>query len=94
VILSWDATIAALDIDTPGRVPWWPRPNVKLFNVLVHVLTETSRHAGHADIVRELIDGSVGLRAGVSNLPDEDQEWWAGYRDRLEAAAQTFRAAR
>jgi hypothetical protein len=41
-----DATIAALDIDAPGHVPWWPRPNVKLFNVLVHVLTETNRHAG------------------------------------------------
>ena len=48
-----DATIAALDIDAPGHVPWWPRPNVKLFNVMVHVLTETNRHAGHADILRE-----------------------------------------
>lgn len=28
--------------------------------VLLHVLAETTRHAGHADITRELIDGSVG----------------------------------
>ena len=48
-----DATIEALNLDTPGHVPWWPRPNVKLFNVIVHVLTETNRHAGHADILRE-----------------------------------------
>ena len=41
-----DATIAALDIDAPGHVAWWPRPNVKLFNIMVHVLTETNRHAG------------------------------------------------
>ena len=55
-----DVAIAALDIDAPGHVPWWPRPNVKLFNVLVHVLTETNRHAGHADILREQLDGAVG----------------------------------
>ena len=55
-----DATIDALAIDAPGHVPWWPRPDVKLFNVLVHMLTETSRHAGHADILREQLDGSVG----------------------------------
>jgi hypothetical protein len=42
-----DATIAALAIDAPGQVPWWPRPDVKLFNFMVHILTETSRHAGH-----------------------------------------------
>jgi len=41
-----DATITALDIDAPGHVPWWPRPDVKLFNVMIHVLSETSRHAG------------------------------------------------
>ncbi len=55
-----DATIDALPIDAPGYVPWWPRPDVKLFNVMVHILTETSRHAGHADILREQLDGTVG----------------------------------
>lgn len=58
-----DATITALAIDCPGYVPWWPRPNVKLFNVQVHVLTETSRHAGRADILREQLDGSTGRAA-------------------------------
>src|SRR5580704_14723644 len=58
-----DATIAALDIDAPGHVSWWPRPDVKLFNILVHVLTETNRHAGHADILREQLDGAVGFDA-------------------------------
>ena len=51
-------------------------------------LHQTHRHAGHADIVRELIDGSVGLRADNSNLPPGDQTWWQTYRDRLEAAAR------
>ncbi|WP_405656882.1 DinB family protein [Streptomyces sp. RK9] len=58
-----DATIAALTIGSPGHVPWWPRPDVKLFNILVHMLTETSRHAGHADILREQLDGSTGTTA-------------------------------
>ncbi len=58
-----DATIAALNIDAPGHVPWWPRPDVKLFNILVHLVAETNRHAGHADILREQLDGRTGSRA-------------------------------
>ncbi|MET9225968.1 DinB family protein [Lentzea sp. NPDC003310] len=55
-----DATILALSVDARGHVPWWPRPDVLLFNVLVHVVTETARHAGHADILREQLDGVTG----------------------------------
>ncbi|SDJ19408.1 Protein of unknown function [Lentzea albidocapillata subsp. violacea] len=55
-----DATISALAVDAPGHVPWWPRPAVMLFNVLVHLVTETARHAGHADILREQLDGATG----------------------------------
>ncbi|NKY41382.1 DinB family protein, partial [Cellulomonas septica] len=59
-----DATVAALPVDAPGHVPWWPQPDVMLFNVMVHVLTETARHAGHADILREGLDGAVGMADG------------------------------
>lgn len=84
-----DATIAALPLDAPGHVPWWgDRGDVTLHQVLVHVATESHRHAGHADIVRELVDGAVGLRAGNENLPDADGAWWAAYRERVEAAAK------
>jgi len=37
-----------------------PGPPVSLRWVLMHLLEETARHAGHADILRELIDGSTG----------------------------------
>jgi len=37
-----------------------PEPPVNLRWVLMHLLEETARHAGHADILRELIDGDVG----------------------------------
>lgn len=73
-----DATIAALPIDSPGRVPWWPQPEVMLFNVMVHVLTETNRHAGHADILREQ----------VSTEPQPDDASWVAHRATVEQAAR------
>ena len=85
-----DATIEALPLDAVGQVPWWhpDRRAVSLHRVLVHVIAETHRHAGHADIVRELIDGAAGLRADNDNLPPGDQEWWRSYRERVERAAR------
>jgi hypothetical protein len=85
-----DETIDALPLDAIGRVSWWPddRSEVTLHRILVHMIAETNRHAGHADIVRELIDGTAGLRKGVSNLPDRDEAWWTDYRDRVEQAAR------
>jgi uncharacterized damage-inducible protein DinB len=85
-----DATIAALGLEAVGHVPWWPaeRNEVTLHRILVHVVTDTSRHAGQADIIRELIDGAAGLTAGDSNLPSDDQAWWAAHRDRVERAAR------
>ncbi len=88
-----DATIASLTLESVGRVPWWPedRAEVTLHRVLVHMATETHRHAGHADIVRELIDGAIGLQPGNENLPEADAAWWTGYRERLERTAAGFR---
>lgn len=82
-----DATIAALDIDAPGHVAWWPRPDVKLFNIMVHVLNETTRHAGHADILREQLDGTVGTVAGHSDLHTRDATFWERHRAEIERAA-------
>ncbi|WP_181775991.1 DinB family protein [Amycolatopsis pittospori] len=76
-----DATIAALAIDSPGHVPWWPRPDVKLFNVMVHILTETNRHAGHADILREQLDGTV-------DAPGQDAAHWEARRAEIDRAAK------
>ena len=85
-----DRTIDELDLTDTGLVPWWPeeRRRPTLHRVLVAVVAETHRHAGHADIVRELIDGSAGLGAAYSNLPHQDAAWWRAYRDRVEAAAR------
>src|SRR4029450_12997060 len=82
-----DATIDALALDSPGRVLWWPpeRQQVTLQQIMVHVTAEIARHAGHADIIRELIDGNAGDNDG--NLPDQTTQEWASYRLRLEQAA-------
>jgi hypothetical protein len=89
-----DATIDALTLDAEGTVPWWPaeRNPVTLHTIAVHMIAEVNRHAGHADLVRELIDGTSGLRADNSNLPDGDPAWWLAYRRRLEEIAAEFGA--
>ncbi|WP_329271072.1 DinB family protein [Streptomyces pseudovenezuelae] len=91
--LAWkhsDSTIATLALDAVGRVPWWPeeRRETTLHHILVRVISDTQRHAGHADIVRELIDGSVGCLQNKGDMPPGDQAWWASYRSRLERVAR------
>lgn len=90
-----DATIDALALDAVGHVPWWPpdRSEVTVHRILMHMIAETNRHAGHADIVRELIDGAAGLREGNDNMPPGDQAWWESYRSRLERVAQESSSA-
>jgi uncharacterized damage-inducible protein DinB len=85
-----DATIATLALDAIGHVPWWPadRSEVTLHKILVHMIAETDRHAGQADIIRELIDGAAGLRGGNDNMAQGDKAWWESYRIRLEVAAR------
>ena len=57
-----NAVISAASLDAPPA--WWPAffPNYRLDtlrDVLLHVITETACHAGHADAARELIDGKL-----------------------------------
>ena len=85
-----DATIEALSLDAPGRVPWWPaeRRDVTLHQILVHQCAETARHAGHADILRELIDGAAGHSPGRPSMSERSSQQWAEHRARIEAAAR------
>ena len=85
-----DATIDALALDATGRVPWWPSDGneVTLHHALVRVIADTHRHAGHADIVRELIDGAVGMSEGNDSMAPGDSAWWEDYRSRLERVAK------
>jgi uncharacterized damage-inducible protein DinB len=56
-----DAIIADHDLDDLCRTAVHGDPDpVNLRWVLTHLLEETARHAGHADILRELLDGRTG----------------------------------
>jgi hypothetical protein len=70
-------------VPVPKGVPWFP-DDVDAWSVrwvLLHLITETARHAGHADIVREMIDGATAfpLMAAVEGWPATDwmQPWEA-----------------
>ena len=86
-----DATVAELPLDAAGVVPWWSAAHrdVTLHRVLVHVIADLTRHAGHADILREDIDGAAGLKVDVTNLPEVD---WPAYVTRLRSVAEEFPA--
>ena len=86
-----DATIRELPLDAVGQVWWWGDATVTLHHVMVHVIADTQRHAGHADIVRELIDGSVGMLKGNDNLHVRDAGEQRRLHDRVEATAAQFK---
>lgn len=84
-------TFAVTSLEDTGTVPWWPaeRRHPTLNTVLVHMIVETARHAGHLDIVRELIDGSAGRFDGDQSMPGDDEIDWPAYVAKVEAAART-----
>lgn len=85
-----DATIEALPLDAPGSVPWWPPGNtVTLQHILLHMIQEEARHCGHADILREQIDGALGYESPGDNIPDWSEGRWAEYVERLTAIAES-----
>ncbi|MEC5190036.1 MULTISPECIES: DinB family protein [unclassified Arthrobacter] len=90
-----DATIEALPLDAVGEVPWWnaERRQVTLQQILVHMCVETAHHLGHADILRELIDGAAGQSAGDPNLSHRTPGEWALHCASIEAAARAAAAA-
>jgi hypothetical protein len=84
-------TVEALPLDAVGHVPHWPAPQneVTLHRILVHVTAEVAQHAGHADVVREHLDGAAGLRADRSSLPSGQYDWPA-HVAKVQAAADRF----
>jgi hypothetical protein len=65
-------------------VPWWRRSGVLVFSVMVHVLTETNRHAGYADILCEQLDSAVGTDVRNTASPEHDAACWEAQRANIE----------
>lgn len=82
-----DRTITELDLDAPAVVAHWPahRRQTTLAVLLVHMVVETSQHAGHADLARELIDGRVGadLTEPTSTVFDAARAAAAGFAEKI-----------
>jgi hypothetical protein len=70
-------------------VPHWPaqRDEVTRHQILAHMIAETRRHAGQADIVRELVDGAAGHRPDNDNMGSDDPAYRPRHHERLEQAA-------
>lgn len=95
---SWahaNETFQTAELDDVGEVPWWPeeRRRPSLRTILVHMINETARHAGHIDIVRELIDGAAGRFAGDASIASGDELDWPAYVAKVEAAARRHAAS-
>lgn len=84
-----DRTITDLALETPGQVAHWPeeRRATTLGVLLVRMVSETAQHAGHADVLRELIDG----KAGPDHDDFGDDATWQQYHARIQAAAEAHR---
>lgn len=69
-----------VDLDTPvpvpHHIPWFPKDldNWSARWVALHIIEELTRHAGHADIIRESIDGATmyELMAALEQWPETD----------------------
>jgi len=83
-----DETIDTMPLATVGHVPWWGSREVSLFRIIIHVSDEIARHAGHADILRELTDRSVGLHVDNTNIPDWEKGDAELYLDKLKNLAE------
>ncbi len=83
-----DAALAHVPLDAPATVAWWPEERrVTTFgHLVVRVVAETAQHAGHADILRELVDGQAGR-----DHDDLDAAQWTDYVARIQAAADEHR---
>jgi uncharacterized damage-inducible protein DinB len=89
-----DSVTEELPLDARVTVAWWPEGLTEptLSTLLVHMIQETARHAGHADIIRESIDGAAGEREGVGDpaTGNADAAWKLHY-DKLQSIAQGSR---
>lgn len=75
-------SIDALDLDTVGTHHTGLK--VSLRWMILNVLSDTLRHLGHADVLRESIDGAVGVDPVLSNTVDgDDDEYWSKFRQRV-----------
>ncbi|MDJ0354486.1 DinB family protein [Pseudarthrobacter sp. PH31-O2] len=84
-----DAVLDDLELDTTAVVQWWTKHrHTTVERLLVHMIAESHRHAGHLDIVREQLDGFIGLRPSAPNIPGLTPDQWEEQRLRIKELAR------
>lgn len=84
-----EAALDNLELASPAVIPWWSvHRHSTVEHLIVHMIAETSRHAGQLDIVRELLDGQVGLREQALNLPSYSSAQWQEQYSHLQQLSQ------
>ena len=83
-----DETIAAVPLDAPAHVEWWPeeRAHTTFGHLLTRVVAETAHHAGHCDVVRETIAPASARDPAVG-----DASYWDDWVAMIQAAADAHR---
>ena len=86
---SSDASIAAVPFDAEATVSWWEedRRHPTFGSLVVRVVAETAQHAGHAEILREGLDG----RGGRDHDAVGGEDVWRRYVASIQRAAEPFR---
>ena len=88
-IAAADGVLDELELGSPAVVPWWGKHrHTTVERLLVHMIAESHRHAGHLDIVREQLDGFVGLRPSAPNLPELTADQWEEQRLQMKKLAE------
>jgi len=95
LIADYRATIAAanraiedLGLDATGK--HWSGETVSLRSMVLAVLVDTARHAGHCDIIREMIDGVTGDRTSPSGFyGTADEDYRSAYLARVRGEITT-----
>jgi len=84
-----DASIDALPLHTEAYVHWWKegKCHPSFGGLITRVVAETAQHAGHAEVLREDLDGQGGRDRGAFG----DEAAWTAYVARIQEAADPFR---
>jgi hypothetical protein len=83
-----DESIAQLPLSAPAHVEWWPpdRRDTTFGHLLTRLVAETAQHAGHCDIVRELLAPNSARDPQYG-----DAAHWDAYVAGIQSAADSFR---
>lgn len=84
-----DRTVADLELESPAYVAHWAdgHRETTLGVLLIRMVAETCQHTGHADILREQLDGRLGGDRSVA----AEEEFWRERRSQVQSAADQFR---